>query len=65
MNLSHLNLLIAILRFILPSGTVVVVRETSLVSENIKEYLFHRFGQSCTGSFTGALTTLYANLRQC
>ena len=42
-NMSHLNLLIAIMRKILPRDTVIIARETSLLSEITKEYSFPGF----------------------
>ena len=39
-NLSHLNLLVAIFRWLLPSNIIVVARETSVISMNNLEYRF-------------------------
>ena len=55
-NLSHLNLLLAMFRWLLPRNTLVIARETSVVSLNNVGYRFSLFGTCFTGFFIDILT---------
>ena len=40
-NLSHLNLVLAMVRFLLPSKIKIIARESNVVSINVRQYQAH------------------------